>query len=126
MIITLINQLEPRCFCFAVTAGINQYVVVKNLAEAEYVASYIEKGGNKAEFLEMFKNAISEGFDPDKVRFGSFSATGSDSVRCGMLSPFESFARMVSRLDVDRGSINWARDVRGISFFVENLFAVST
>lgn len=37
------------------------------MAEAEYVASYIEKGGDKAEFLEKFKNAISEGFDPDRV-----------------------------------------------------------
>lgn len=37
------------------------------MAEAEYVASYIEKGGNKEEFLEKFKNAMSEGFDPDKV-----------------------------------------------------------
>lgn len=43
----------------------DKYLIVKSMAEAEYVASYIEKGGDKAEFLEKFKNAISEGFDPD-------------------------------------------------------------
>lgn len=38
------------------------------MAEAEYVASYIANGGDKAEFMEKFKNAMSEGFDPDTVR----------------------------------------------------------
>jgi len=45
-------------------AGI--YLVVLNLAEAEYVANYILNGGDKAEFLAKFANAHSEGFDPDK------------------------------------------------------------
>lgn len=44
-----------------------QYLVVKNMEEAEYVASYIANGGNKEEFMEKFKNAMSKGFDPDKV-----------------------------------------------------------
>ncbi|CAB1107772.1 unnamed protein product [Ectocarpus sp. CCAP 1310/34] len=44
----------------------NKYLVVKNMAEAEYVAAYIANGGgDKAEFMEKFKNAMSEGFDPD-------------------------------------------------------------
>lgn len=34
--------------------------------EAEYVCNYIVNGGDKAEFLAKFKNAVSEGFDPDK------------------------------------------------------------
>eukprot|EP00968_Pinguiococcus_pyrenoidosus_P002593 scaffold145_cov261-Pinguiococcus_pyrenoidosus.AAC.21 len=42
-----------------------RYVIVKNLEEAQYVADYIVNGGNKEEFLEKFKNAMSEGFDPD-------------------------------------------------------------
>lgn len=42
------------------------YVVVLNLDEAEYVSNYILNGGNREEFLEKFKNAMSEGFDPDK------------------------------------------------------------
>ncbi|CAM9170042.1 unnamed protein product [Ascophyllum nodosum] len=44
----------------------DKYLVVKSMAEAEYVASYITQGGDRAEFLEKFKNAMSEGFDPDK------------------------------------------------------------
>jgi len=31
------------------------------------VADYIINGGNKEEFLEYFKNAVSEGFDPDTM-----------------------------------------------------------
>ncbi len=41
------------------------YLVVFTLAETDYVCNYIVNGGNKAEFLETFKNACSEGFDPD-------------------------------------------------------------
>ena len=44
----------------------NDYIIVKNEEEANYVADYIVSGGNRDEFLEKFKNAISEGFDPDK------------------------------------------------------------
>jgi 4-hydroxy-3-methylbut-2-enyl diphosphate reductase len=42
------------------------YLVVLNLEEAQYVCNYILKGGNKAEFMEKFKNAHSDGFDPDQ------------------------------------------------------------
>ena len=50
------------------------YLVVLNLAEAEYVANYILSGGvspeerlrQRDEFLAKFANAYSEGFDPDK------------------------------------------------------------
>ncbi len=45
-------------------AGI--YLVVLNLKQANYVSDYILNGGDKAEFLVMFKNAHSEGFDPDR------------------------------------------------------------
>ncbi|KAI0565591.1 4-hydroxy-3-methylbut-2-enyl diphosphate reductase [Gracilaria domingensis] len=42
-----------------------KYVVVLNMDEAKYVSNYILMGGDKAEFQEKFKNAMSEGFDPD-------------------------------------------------------------
>lgn len=41
------------------------YLIVLNLNQTQYVANYILNGGDKAEFLELFKNAMSEGFDPD-------------------------------------------------------------
>lgn len=43
------------------------YIVVKNMKEAQYVCDYILNGGDKAEFLEKFKNAMSAGFDPDTM-----------------------------------------------------------
>lgn len=42
------------------------YLVVLNLEEAEYVANYILNGGDGEEFLAKFKNAHSQGFDPDR------------------------------------------------------------
>lgn len=41
------------------------YVVVLNMDEAQYVADYILNGGDKEEFLTKFEKAMSEGFDPD-------------------------------------------------------------
>jgi 4-hydroxy-3-methylbut-2-enyl diphosphate reductase len=45
--------------------GNGHYLVVFTLAETDYVCNYIVHGGNKQEFLEKFKGAYSEGFDPD-------------------------------------------------------------
>ena len=45
-------------------AGI--YLIVLNLAEAEYVANYILNGGDRDEFLTKFQRSISVGFDPDR------------------------------------------------------------
>lgn len=42
------------------------YLIVKDMREANYVRDYILKGGDKAEFMEKFKNAMSQGFDPDE------------------------------------------------------------
>jgi len=42
------------------------YLVVLNLDQAQYVADYILNGGDPTEFLAKFKNAHSEGFDPDR------------------------------------------------------------
>ena len=49
----------------ATANGTGHYLVVFTLAETDYVCSYILHGGNKQEFLEKFKGAYSEGFDPD-------------------------------------------------------------
>ncbi len=53
------------------------YLVVLNLDEASYVANYILHGGDKQEFLTKFKNAYSQGFDPDKdlIRLGIANQT---------------------------------------------------
>ena len=53
------------------------YLVVLNLKEAQYVCDYIVHGGDKEEFLDKFKNAHSEGFDPDKdlVKLGVANQT---------------------------------------------------
>jgi len=46
--------------------GSGHYLVVYNLAETDYVCDYILNGGDKTAFLEKFKGAHSEGFDPDQ------------------------------------------------------------
>jgi 4-hydroxy-3-methylbut-2-enyl diphosphate reductase len=49
----------------ATSSFADKYLIVLNLTEAEYVAEYILKGGDKAEFLTRFAKAYSVGFDPD-------------------------------------------------------------
>uniref|UniRef100_A0A7S3V8X8 4-hydroxy-3-methylbut-2-enyl diphosphate reductase n=1 Tax=Chaetoceros debilis TaxID=122233 RepID=A0A7S3V8X8_9STRA len=43
------------------------YLCVKNMEEAEMVADYILNGGDKPAFMKHFKNAVSDGFDPDTM-----------------------------------------------------------
>lgn len=43
------------------------YICVKDMKEAQMVVDYIVNGGDKEAFLKYFKNAISEGFDPDTM-----------------------------------------------------------
>ncbi|NEO18640.1 MULTISPECIES: 4-hydroxy-3-methylbut-2-enyl diphosphate reductase [unclassified Moorena] len=50
----------------ATSSFAGKYLVLLNLQEAEYVANYILNGGNREEFLDKFKNAISAGFDPEQ------------------------------------------------------------
>ena len=49
----------------ATAYGTGHYLVVFNLEETDYVCEYILNGGNKEEFLDRFKGAYSQGFDPD-------------------------------------------------------------
>lgn len=50
----------------ATSSFAGKYLVVLNMKEAEYVADYILKGGNKDEFMAKFSRACSAGFDPDQ------------------------------------------------------------
>jgi len=45
--------------------GSGHYLVVFDLGETDYVSNYILNGGDKHEFLEKFKGAYSNGFDPE-------------------------------------------------------------
>ncbi|HLP76419.1 MAG TPA: 4-hydroxy-3-methylbut-2-enyl diphosphate reductase [Candidatus Paceibacterota bacterium] len=45
--------------------GSGHYLVVYDLAETDYVCNYLLNSGNKQEFLEKFKGAYSNGFDPE-------------------------------------------------------------
>ncbi|KKI98419.1 4-hydroxy-3-methylbut-2-enyl diphosphate reductase [Prochlorothrix hollandica] len=50
----------------ATSSFADTYLVVLNLAEAQYVCDYILEGGDRAAFLAKFQNAYSQGFDPDR------------------------------------------------------------
>src|SRR5215468_10461635 len=50
----------------AMANGGGHYLVVFTLAETDYVCNYVVNGGDKAAFLEKFKHACSDGFDPDR------------------------------------------------------------
>lgn len=48
------------------TAQGGHYLVVLTLEDVDYVCEYIEKGGDKDEFLKKFEGSFSDGFDPDE------------------------------------------------------------
>jgi 4-hydroxy-3-methylbut-2-enyl diphosphate reductase len=49
----------------ATSSFADKYLVVLNMAEAEYVCNYILNGGNRDEFMAKFSRACSAGFNPD-------------------------------------------------------------
>ncbi|KAL7441153.1 hypothetical protein ACHAXH_005582 [Discostella pseudostelligera] len=51
----------------ATTSFCEDYICVKDIKEAEMVADYIVNGGDKEKFMNHFKKAVSEGFDPDTM-----------------------------------------------------------
>jgi 4-hydroxy-3-methylbut-2-en-1-yl diphosphate reductase len=50
----------------ATSSFAGKYLVVLNLAEADYVCRYILEGGDREEFMAKFGRACSRGFDPDR------------------------------------------------------------
>ena len=56
---------ETKATSSQTASGGGHHLVVFTLAETDYVCNYIINGGDKAEFLQKFKGAYSEGFDPD-------------------------------------------------------------
>jgi 4-hydroxy-3-methylbut-2-enyl diphosphate reductase len=50
----------------ATSSFADKYLVVLNLAEAQYVCDYILQGGDRAAFMAKFGKACSAGFDPDQ------------------------------------------------------------
>lgn len=50
----------------ATSSFAGKYLIVLNLEQAEYVASYILNGGDANEFMTKFSRACSEGFNPDE------------------------------------------------------------
>jgi 4-hydroxy-3-methylbut-2-enyl diphosphate reductase len=56
------NHEETRATCSRAT----KYLVVKNKEQAEHVCHYIQGKKQRGAFLEEFKDACSNGFDPDK------------------------------------------------------------
>lgn len=49
----------------ATSSFAGKYLVLLNMAEAEYVCNYILNGGDRHEFMAKFSKAYSAGFDPD-------------------------------------------------------------
>lgn len=54
-----------------------RYLVVLNMAEAEFVCDYIRGNGDRAAFLKKFEKQVSPGFDPDRdlIRVGVANQT---------------------------------------------------
>jgi len=50
----------------AVVEGRGNYLIVLTLAETDYVCEYIRRGGDRQAFLDKFRGAYSEGFDPER------------------------------------------------------------
>jgi 4-hydroxy-3-methylbut-2-enyl diphosphate reductase len=48
------------------TSEDGKYIIVRNFEETDRVCNYIRGDGDKKEFLDYFKNAVSPGFNPDK------------------------------------------------------------
>jgi 4-hydroxy-3-methylbut-2-enyl diphosphate reductase len=56
---------ETKATSSQATASRGHYLVAFTLDETDSICDYILRGGDKAAFLEKFKGAYSEGFDPD-------------------------------------------------------------
>ncbi len=62
---SIIHGKYSHAETIATSSFADKYLIVLNMSQAEYVCNYILNGGNRDEFLDKFKLAYSEGFDPD-------------------------------------------------------------
>lgn len=51
----------------ATSSFAQDYLIVKDLKEAQYVCDYILNGGDREQFMAKFAKAVSKGFDPDTM-----------------------------------------------------------
>jgi 4-hydroxy-3-methylbut-2-enyl diphosphate reductase len=58
------------------------YLVVRDMAEAEFVAGFIEHGGDAGSFMARFANKTSPGFDPD-VHLGRLGCANQTTMLAG-------------------------------------------
>lgn len=56
---------ETRATVSQIQAENGHYLIIYDLEETDYVCRYIEFAGDKIQFLQKFKGAYSDGFDPD-------------------------------------------------------------
>jgi 4-hydroxy-3-methylbut-2-enyl diphosphate reductase len=61
----------------ATSSRAQHYLIVQNMSEAQWVCQFILEGGDKTEFQSKFKDACSDGFDPDShlLRLGIANQT---------------------------------------------------
>lgn len=78
--------------------GNGHYLVVYSLEETDYVCNYIRHGGKKVSFLEKFKGAHSEGFDPDE----HLKAVGVANQTTMMRNETEEVQRRIKQAIIDR------------------------
>lgn len=63
---SIIHGKYSHAETIATSSFADKYLIVLNMAQAEYVCNYILNGGNRDEFILKFQKASSEGFDPDR------------------------------------------------------------
>jgi 4-hydroxy-3-methylbut-2-en-1-yl diphosphate reductase len=89
--------------------GKGHYLVVLTLADTDYVCDYIRRGGDKQAFLEKFRGAYSEGFDPD-VHLRTIGVANQTTMLRGET---EEVQKRIRQAIVDRdGEVEAARNFR--------------
>ncbi|MDJ0554279.1 MAG: 4-hydroxy-3-methylbut-2-enyl diphosphate reductase [Microcoleaceae cyanobacterium MO_207.B10] len=63
---SIIHGKYSHAETIATSSFADKYLIVLNMAEAEYVCNYILNGGNHDEFMAKFSRACSQGFNPDQ------------------------------------------------------------
>jgi 4-hydroxy-3-methylbut-2-enyl diphosphate reductase len=78
--------------------GKGHYLIILTLADTDYVCDYLRNGGDKAAFLEKFKDAVSPGFDPE----AHLQRVGVANQTTMLKSETEEIQRRVRQAIVDR------------------------